>query len=117
MGCSSGGCKLIITGSYIHYILLLFLTVMVRTITNKVFLFKTEFFEINGFEQFTINYCSEILQQYFLEQVLKNEQELYASEGIIFERIDFKDNLDVLGKYIIHVFIINLCYIVLYYQK
>ena len=41
-----------------------------------------EIFDVNGFEQFCINYCNEKLQQLFIELTLKSEQEEYLKEGI-----------------------------------
>ena len=51
-----------------------------------------EIFEVNGFEQFCINYVNEKLQQYFIELTLKAEQEEYASEGVPWQDIDYFDN-------------------------
>jgi len=39
-----------------------------------------EIMKKNGFEQFVINYCNEKLQQLFIEQTLKSEQEEYGKE-------------------------------------
>uniref|UniRef100_H2YSJ3 Unconventional myosin-VI n=1 Tax=Ciona savignyi TaxID=51511 RepID=H2YSJ3_CIOSA len=41
-----------------------------------------EYFEVNSFEQFCINYCNEKLQQFFTKRVLREEQDLYAKEGL-----------------------------------
>mmetsp|Transcript_46401 Transcript_46401/g.145181 ORF Transcript_46401/g.145181 Transcript_46401/m.145181 type:complete len:378 (-) Transcript_46401:378-1511(-) len=41
-----------------------------------------EIFDVNSFEQFCINYVNEKLQQLFIEQVLKAEQDDYMREGI-----------------------------------
>ena len=43
-----------------------------------------EYFTINSFEQFCINYCNEKLQQFFNERILKEEQLLYDKEGCPF---------------------------------
>ncbi|KAF5307261.1 hypothetical protein FQR65_LT06977 [Abscondita terminalis] len=53
-----------------------------------------EFFTVNSFEQFCINYCNEKLQQFFNETVLKYEQELYKKEGLNVPQIKFVDNQD-----------------------
>ena len=53
-----------------------------------------EFFEVNGFEQFCINYCNEKLQQFFNDRILKEEQELYNKEGLGLKDITFTDNED-----------------------
>jgi len=53
-----------------------------------------EFFTINSFEQFCINYCNEKLQQFFNERVLSDEQMLYEKEGLGVEKIEYIDNAD-----------------------
>ncbi|KAG7308072.1 hypothetical protein JYU34_006714 [Plutella xylostella] len=53
-----------------------------------------EYFQMNSFEQFCINYCNEKLQQFFNERILKNEQELYKREGLHVPEIRFTDNQD-----------------------
>ncbi|KAJ8946394.1 hypothetical protein NQ318_011800, partial [Aromia moschata] len=53
-----------------------------------------EFFTVNSFEQFCINYCNEKLQQFFNERILKYEQELYKREGLSVPEITFVDNQD-----------------------
>ncbi|KAJ8921386.1 hypothetical protein NQ315_003002 [Exocentrus adspersus] len=53
-----------------------------------------EFFTVNSFEQFCINYCNEKLQQFFNERILKYEQELYKREGLNVPEITFVDNQD-----------------------
>ncbi|KAK6056019.1 myosin head [Cooperia oncophora] len=54
----------------------------------------SEFFEVNSFEQFCINYCNEKLQDFFNERILKQEQELYAKEGLNVPKIEYSDNHD-----------------------
>jgi myosin-6 len=53
-----------------------------------------EYFQVNSFEQFCINYCNEKLQQFFNIRVLKDEQELYVKESIKFKEVEFVDNQD-----------------------
>ncbi|XP_054269239.1 myosin heavy chain 95F isoform X2 [Macrosteles quadrilineatus] len=53
-----------------------------------------EYFQVNSFEQFCINYCNEKLQQFFNERILKDEQELYQREGLSVRKIEFVDNQD-----------------------
>lgn len=53
-----------------------------------------EFFKTNSFEQFCINYCNEKLQKFFNDRILKQEQELYATEGLNVPRIEYSDNQD-----------------------
>lgn len=43
-----------------------------------------------------INYGNEKLQQYFINFVLKKEQETYESEGIDVDKIETIDNEDIL---------------------
>ncbi|KAG8194895.1 hypothetical protein JTE90_029186 [Oedothorax gibbosus] len=53
-----------------------------------------EYFQVNSFEQFCINYCNEKLQQFFNERILKEEQTLYEREGLNVRKIDYIDNQD-----------------------
>nr|CAB3264159.1 unconventional myosin-VI [Phallusia mammillata] len=53
-----------------------------------------EYFEENSFEQFCINYCNEKLQQFFNGRVLREEQELYAKEGLGVHEVTYADNQD-----------------------
>ncbi|CAF0722947.1 unnamed protein product [Adineta ricciae] len=53
-----------------------------------------EYFPINSFEQFCINYCNEKLQQFFNERILKEEQILYEKEGLGLKKIHYIDNQD-----------------------
>ena len=53
-----------------------------------------EYFTVNSFEQFCINYCNEKLQQFFNQRILKDEQELYEKEGLGVKKITFVDNQD-----------------------
>lgn len=59
----------------------------------------SEYFTINSFEQFCINYCNEKLQQFFNERILKDEQNLYEREGLRVKKIQFVDNQDCIGMY------------------
>uniref|UniRef100_A0A8C5FDK9 Unconventional myosin-Ic-like n=1 Tax=Gadus morhua TaxID=8049 RepID=A0A8C5FDK9_GADMO len=51
-----------------------------------------EVFQHNSFEQFCINYCSEKLQQLFIELTLRSEQEEYETEGVAWEPVQYFDN-------------------------
>jgi len=53
-----------------------------------------EYFQVNSFEQFCINYCNEKLQQFFNLRMLKDEQELYVKESIKFKEVEYVDNQD-----------------------
>ncbi|KAK0424459.1 hypothetical protein QR680_008675 [Steinernema hermaphroditum] len=58
-----------------------------------------EFFAVNSFEQFCINYCNEKLQQFFNDRILKQEQELYEKEGLDVPRIEYSDNQDCIDLF------------------
>lgn len=55
-----------------------------------------EIFEMNGFEQFCINWCNEKLQKFFIDQTIRAEQKEYDNEGIPWTPIDYFDNAVVL---------------------
>jgi myosin-5 len=59
-------------------------------------IFGFENFSTNRFEQFCINYANERIQQKFTEDVFKTVQEEYEFEGILWSKISYKDNADVL---------------------
>ncbi|KAK0416370.1 hypothetical protein QR680_012444 [Steinernema hermaphroditum] len=58
-----------------------------------------EFFAVNSFEQFCINYCNEKLQQFFNDRILKQEQELYEREGLDVPKIEYSDNQDCIDLF------------------
>jgi myosin-5 len=59
-------------------------------------IFGFEAFKVNRFEQLCINYANEKLQQKFTEDISKNVQAEYKSEGIDLADIWYDDNTDVL---------------------
>ncbi|KAI6206100.1 Myosin motor domain-containing protein [Aphelenchoides besseyi] len=58
-----------------------------------------EFFKSNSFEQFCVNYCNEKLQKFFNDRVLKQEQELYANEGLSVPTINYTDNYECIDLF------------------
>ncbi|XP_030063162.1 unconventional myosin-X [Microcaecilia unicolor] len=64
-------------------------------------IFGFENFEANRFEQFSINYANEKLQEYFNKHIFSLEQLEYSKEGLVWEDIDWIDNgecLDLIEK-------------------
>ena len=53
-----------------------------------------EVFDVNGFEQLMINYTNEKLHQLYIEYVFKEEEAVFASEGLkeFCSQIKFNDN-------------------------
>jgi len=58
--------------------------------------FGFENFVNNSFEQFCINFANENLQMFFNEHIIKNEQDEYMKEGILWTPIKAPDNSDVI---------------------
>uniref|UniRef100_A0A915A078 Unconventional myosin-VI n=2 Tax=Parascaris univalens TaxID=6257 RepID=A0A915A078_PARUN len=58
-----------------------------------------EFFSVNSFEQFCINFSNEKLQHFFNECVLRNEQDFYMKEGLSFERVKYSDNQECIDLF------------------
>ncbi|OEH76580.1 myosin h [Cyclospora cayetanensis] len=68
---------------------------------NKVWIgildiYGFEFFQLNSYEQFLINYANERLQQFFIQQVFQAEKAEYEAEGIDHSMIVYSDNASVL---------------------
>ncbi|KAJ8340889.1 hypothetical protein SKAU_G00331800 [Synaphobranchus kaupii] len=55
-------------------------------------LFGFENCRANGFEQFCINYASELLHYYFNQHIFELEQEEYQAEGLTWQTINYRDN-------------------------
>ena len=51
-----------------------------------------EIFDRNGFEQLSINFVNEKLQQIFIALTLKAEQEEYVREGIAWKEVKYFNN-------------------------
>lgn len=62
------------------------------TVIGVLDIYGFEIFDNNSFEQFCINYCNEKLQQLFIELVLKQEQEEYRKEGIVWKDVNYFNN-------------------------
>lgn len=54
--------------------------------------------EKNSFEQFTINYVNEKLRKFTTTRLIKDEIEYYESKGIEAPKIQYLDNVEVLGN-------------------
>ncbi len=59
-------------------------------------IFGFETFEVNRFEQFSINYANEKLQQKYNLDIFSSVQSEYEYEGIALPEVDFSDNSEVL---------------------
>lgn len=55
-----------------------------------------EHFDHNGFEQFLINTCNEKIQQYFITQIMKQEQDIYTQEGLRWKKVKYNDNFETI---------------------
>ena len=67
------------------------------TIIGILDIYGFEIFENNSLEQLFINYCNEKLQQYFIQNVLRSEQDEYMREGIEWTEIDYFDNQPIIS--------------------
>nr|CCA19996.1 myosinlike protein putative [Albugo laibachii Nc14]CCA23291.1 myosinlike protein putative [Albugo laibachii Nc14] len=66
---------------------------------NLLDIFGFEALEINGFEQFCINYANEKLEQKLISDVFKAVEEEYRREELPWSHIAFQDNQDILDLY------------------
>jgi myosin heavy subunit len=57
-------------------------------------IFGFEIFDLNSFEQLSINYANEKLQLHFNEVIFDEEMKMYMQEGIPAEAIEFVDNAE-----------------------
>eukprot|EP00761_Pharyngomonas_kirbyi_P013669 gb/GECH01013698.1/.p1 GENE.gb/GECH01013698.1/~~gb/GECH01013698.1/.p1 ORF type:complete len:952 (+),score=246.60 gb/GECH01013698.1/:1-2856(+) len=63
-----------------------------QTVIGVLDIYGFEIFDHNGFEQMSINYVNEKLQQIFIELTLKAEQDEYVREGIEWTPVDYFNN-------------------------
>ena len=70
-----------------------------KKLTNKIYLLDIFGFEIlnkNSIEQLCINYTNEILQNEFNKYFFEKEQQLYLSEGLPFNLVEFTNNDEII---------------------
>ena len=67
-------------------------------VINLLDIFGFESLQHNSIEQLCINYTNEILQNEFNKYFFKKEQELYISEGLPYDMVDFVNNDDIIFK-------------------
>ncbi|KAI9093230.1 hypothetical protein K1719_027244 [Acacia pycnantha] len=58
-----------------------------------------ESFQKNSFEQFSINYANERLQQHFNRHLFKLEQDDYELDGVDWTKVEFEDNQECLDLF------------------
>lgn len=67
--------------------------------------------QTNSFEQMCINMVNERLQYFMNNVVLIQEKKIYESEEIPFEKVDFKDNMNIIQMFEIGVTFLSILYI------
>lgn len=65
----------------------------------------------NSFEQLSINYMNEKLQELCVNRLIKDELNWYKTEGLEVPKIEYLDNTDVLGE------LICILLILLFFEK
>jgi len=61
-------------------------------------IFGFEILQNNSIEQLCINYTNEVLQNTFNKYFFEKEQELYISEGLPFDLVQFENNDNIINK-------------------